>query len=152
MPSKLELLNNLTAAIRGEFFPIRTPSHINDDMWPTDHVILIEEHIYPLCGFVGADVVKANFEAALEQCSIDPLGLYCAHTCLYIQILNETNQKAAFKVDREALPKLLAARLKQMEPELKIWSNPQYKNPGDALRVIVSGMRILERDHGVHFA
>lgn len=151
MIENLELLDHLPEAIRGERFRIETPSHINDDMWPTDHVLLLEELIYPLCQFADSAMVKERLEAALKECSVDPLGLYCAHTCFYVQVLNESANGSPLKIDRETLPKFLAIKLKELEPQLRTWVHPRYKDPGDALRVTISGMKILKRDHGIRF-
>lgn len=152
MHSVADVIDELTSAIRGEgAWVIRTPSHINGDMWPTDHAILLHEYIYPLCERLGCEVAQKSFELALIACTTDTLGIFCAHQCFYMQIVNEAFNKSPFHINKAWLPQTLYSKMIEFETKLSTWSNPQYKHAGDALKLIKARISILNHRHGIRF-
>jgi len=119
-------------------------------MLPTDHAELLERSIYPLAAALGAPRVASELERAIAEACRDALGVYCAHQCFYIQLVNEREGRSPLKLDRAALPRILGAAFAREEESLRSVT----LRPGDlaaqrSYRVTVSGMRILSRDYGI---
>lgn len=142
--------NQLGRALRGELCVFTTPAEINDDMRPTDHDELLSKGIYPLVPLHGPGVIINSVEEALVAICHDALGVFCAHQCYYIEIIREHGRQSPIAIDRERLPKLLAQAFLQQTPGL----HQLELRGGDVLvdrsyKVVLSGMRILARDHGI---
>lgn len=142
--------NQLGRVLRGEVCVFPTPAHINDDMRPTDHDELLSCAIYPLAQQYGVDLIRRELERAIQDISIDAMGLFCAIQCFYIQIVREDSLAAAFRIDRKNLPRYLGNCF------IREANNLHYLEvrPGDAAadrpyRITLSRMRILNRDHGI---
>lgn len=143
----LILNNQLGKALRGEACVFVTPEVINDDMRPTDHAELLAKGIYPLVAQYGADVIRPKLEEALAAICFDALGVFCAHQCYYIEIVNEREGKSPLAIDRQRLPTILGHAFLREAPGLHLLE----LRKGDLLvhrsyRVVLSGMRILARE------
>jgi hypothetical protein len=146
----LILSNQLGDALRGDVCVFSTPSHINDDMQPTDHNELLDRCIYPLVQQHGVDFIRSSLECAIKDICSDALGVFCAHQCFYIEIIKEHAKESPIFLERENLPKILA---KSFLNESVALHNLEIRK-GDlandrSYKVILSGMRILERDYGI---
>ncbi len=140
----------LPQVLRGEMCVYRTPPHINDDMRPTDHAELLEHGIFPLAESLGAETVSYLLQHALIDACTDALGVFCAHQCYYIQVLKEDNGRSPFKLDRAVLPKALAKAFAKHADALHLLAlQPADLELDRSYKVVVSGMRVLARDHGI---
>lgn len=140
----------LPRVLRGEACVYRTPPHINDDMQPTDHAELLEQGIFPLAESLGAQKVSYLLQQALIDVCTDALGVFCAHQCYYIQVLKEDDGVSPFKLDRAVLPTALAKAFAQHADDLRLLAlKPRDLELGRPYKVVVSGMRVLARDHGI---
>ena len=145
------LQHTLSKVVRGESCVIRTPSEINDDMWPTDHLVLLEKYIYPLASKLGKAAITTELENAIVSSASDPVGVHCAFQCFYMQVCNETHGIPPIGIDRNGTAKALNECLRQFEASLENIKTPRYANAGDTLKIIRSSINILVRDHGVVF-
>lgn len=156
-PSESDVLKSiksgsLAEVLRGERDVFETPAHINDNMRPTDHVELLERGLYPAAPILGANYVRTELEVALRNICRDALGVYCAHQCFYIQILNEAGNLSPFSVDRQSLPKYLADRFMRESNALHSLEVRQGDLAYDgSYKVTLSAMHILKRDHGIEW-
>lgn len=146
----LIITKQLGKALRGELCVFVTPEEINDDMRPTDHAELLAKGLYPLVAQYGADFVRAELEHALGAICVDALGVFCAHQCYYIQIVNEREFNSPIAIDRVQLPKALGQAFLREVPAL----HRLEVRKGDVLvdrsyKVVLSGMRILAREDGI---
>lgn len=149
---KLMIANRLGEVLRGELCLFVTPENVNDSMLPTDHVQLLDEALYPLAAQFGAALVGQRLEAALAAVCVDALGVFCAHQCYYIQIVNEREGKSPFSIDRVHLPRLLGQAVLQQATAL----HQLELHEGDvrvdrSYRVVLSGMRMLARDDHINW-
>lgn len=148
--SQLIIDGRLGDAIRGEIFVLLTPPEVNDDMRPTDHDELLKRIVYPLAGLDGKFLAQLELQKALQKICRDPLGIFCAIQCYYIEIVNEDAHISPLMLDRESLPKFLASQfikhsdgLRALEIRFGDLANER------SYRVTLSRMRILKRDHGL---
>lgn len=154
-PTPQEIYNlivtkQLGKVLRGELCVFVTPEDINDDMRPTDHAELLAKGLYPLVTAYGADFVRKELEEALPAICTDALGVFCAHQCYYIQIVNEREKTSPIAIDRVRMPTLLGQAFLREVPGL----HRLEVRKGDLLvdrsyKVVLSGMRILARDDGI---
>ncbi|QDQ25171.1 hypothetical protein FNU76_01690 [Chitinimonas arctica] len=127
-----------------------TPAHINDDMLPTDHCELLKHALYPLAHEYGITYIQDKFEKALQDMCTDALGVFCAHQCFYIEMINERENSSPFKFELDWLPKYLATsflREASALHALEIRSGDLLNNR--SYKVVLSGMRILASDYGI---
>ncbi len=141
---------NLVGILRGETCVFSTPGNINDDMRPTDHCELLEQALYQLASEHGVAYIQGELEAALRGMCTDALGVFCAHQCFYVEIINERAGLSPFSLNIESLPNDLAISFMKEASAL----HSLEVRPGDLLndrsyKVVLSGMRILARDHGI---
>jgi hypothetical protein len=140
----------LAKVLRGEQCVFSTPANINDDMRPTDHDELLENGLYILGRAHGVSYIQSELERALLDICSDALGVFCAHQCFYVEMVKEREGCSPFSLNKESLPKYLAASFLRETPALH---SLEIRN-GDLVtdrsyRVTLSGMRILERDYGI---
>ncbi len=141
---------SLSKILRGEELVFSTPASINDDMRPTDHDEFLERGLYPLVKEYGANHIQVELEDALRDICIDALGVFCAHQCFYIEIVKEREGVSPISLDRNSLPKFLAARFLQQASALHTLELRSGDLANDrSYKVVVSGMRILARDYGI---
>jgi hypothetical protein len=143
-------LNALAQALRGELYVFKTPSGINDDMLPTDHAQLLKVWLYPLANKLGTSEVSRALHQALIAACHDSLGVFCAHQCFYVQVVNEHEGISPFVMEKCALPKALAAAFTTHASAL----HALEVRPGDlandrSYKVTLAGMRILARDYQI---
>jgi hypothetical protein len=136
--------------IKGEICVFRTPETINDDMRPTDHVELLKNALYPLVIEYGKDKIQAELESSLREICSDTLGIFCAHQCFYIEIVEEIEGSSPFWLDRSSLPKLLGSAFLRESSSM----HSLELKPGDlaldrSYKVTLSGMRILSSKYGI---
>ncbi len=154
-PTSEEIFNLITAnqlgsALRGEVCVFTTLSHINDDMRPTDFCELLEKGIYPLVQQYGVNFIQSSLEDAIKAICFDALGVFCAYKCFYVEIISEHAKDSPMFLDRENLPKFLATAFLSASSSL----HELEIRKGDLVldrsyKVVLSGMRILERDYGI---
>lgn len=140
----------LAKVLRGEKFKFSTPASINDDMRPTDHDEFLERGLYPLARVHGTSYIESELEQALQDACSDALGVFCAHQCFYVEMVKEREGHSPFSLNRESLPRYLAASFAR---ELLALHSLEIR-AGDLVndrsyRVTLSGMRILERDYSI---
>ena len=139
--------NRLGLALRGELCVFTTPEAINDDMRPTDHAELLCKGLYPLAAAYGADRIGGKLEEALAAICIDALGVYCAHQCFYIQIMNERTSTSPFAIDRVRLPRILGQAFLNEVPALhRLEMRTGDMQADRSYRVVLAGMQMLARD------
>lgn len=144
---ELLLADRLGEALRGERCLFNTPEVVNDDMRPTDHAEFLCKGFYPLAARHGAPLLAAKLEAALAGICFDALGVYCAHQCYYIQIVNERSSISPFAIDRVYLPKILGQAFLNHMPALHLLQLRKGDREADrSYKVILAGMRLLARD------
>ncbi len=142
--------NQLGRALRGEVCVFKTPSHINDDMRPTDHSELLEKGIYPLIQQHSVELIGLSLEEAIKTICFDALGVFCAHQCFYIEIIKEHSNKSPLFLDLENLPKILANAFLRESSSLHGLEITKGDLAIDrSYRLVLSGMRILVRDYGI---
>jgi hypothetical protein len=107
---------------------------------------------------------RGDFKAPLERNSIpgnylfneinlrvhDSLGVFCAHQCFYVQVVNEHQGISPFVMEKSSLPKALAAAFNTHASAL----HSLEVMPGDlandrSYKVTLAGMRILARDYQI---
>ena len=138
------------SVVRGEVCVFSTPSHINDDMRPTDHAELLETALYPLALAHGVSHIQAKLELALREACTDARGVFCAHQCFYIELVNERAGTSPFSLDRATLPRHLASCFQHFSSELRSLAfTPSDTVTSRPYKVMLAGIRILARDHGV---
>lgn len=143
-------LSALAKALRGENHVFKTPSSTNDDMRPTDHAELLKAWLYPLANILGPhEVNKALHQALIESCH-DSLGVFCAHQCFYVQLVNEHHGISPFVLERSALPQTLANAFTTHASDLHLLElRPNDRETDRSYKVTLAGMRILARDHQI---
>lgn len=136
--------------LRGEKCVFVTPEHINDNMRPTDHAELLSKGLYPLTAEYGTDFIRTALEEALSAICVDALGVFCAHQCFYIQIVNERALASPIAVDRVCLAKALGESFLQQAVALHTLEVRNGDLATDrCYKVVHSGMRILAREDGI---
>jgi len=143
-------LNALAQVLRGELCVFKTPSSTNDDMHPTDHAELLKVWLYPLAHKLGTSEVSRALHQALIAACHDSLGVFCAHQCFYVQVVNEHQGISPFVMEKSSLPKALAAAFNTHASAL----HSLEVMPGDlandrSYKVTLAGMRILARDYQI---
>lgn len=148
--SGLLFTDGLHKVLRGELCVFVTPESINDSMLPTDHAELLDKGLYPLLDQYGADVIGSRLEHALAAICSDALGVFCAHQCFYIQIVNERAGRAPLAIDRAHLPRILGQAFLRHAPALHRLALREGDVQADrSYRLVMSGMRILAREDGI---
>jgi hypothetical protein len=136
---------SLGAVLRGELLPYATPAEINDDMLPTDHAELLDHAIYPLARQHGISFIQEKLERALIEACSDALGVFCAIQCFYLEIRREARNSSPLHLDRDELPKLLAAGFLRESTGLQaLGLHPKALNYDRSYLVTLSRMSILE--------
>jgi len=143
-------LNALAQVLRGELCVFKTPSSTNDDMHPTDHAELLKVWLYPLANKLGTSEVSRALPQALIAACHDSLGVFCAHQCFYVQVVNEHQGISPFVMEKSSQAKALAAVFTTHASAL----HALEVRPGDlandrSYKVTLAGMRILARDHQI---
>lgn len=142
----------LPKVLRGEECVFTTPSSVNGDMRPTDHAELLEFGLYPIARELGASFIQGELEKGLRAICVDALGVFCAHQCFYVELVNEKAGLLPLRLDRGTLPKYLAISFLREASGL----HSLDFLPGDLAndrpyRITLAVMRILARDYDVEW-
>jgi hypothetical protein len=94
-------------------------------------------------------VIRALHQVLIAACH-DSLGVFCAHQCFYVQVVNEHQGISPFVMEKSSLPKALAAAFNTHASAL----HALEVRPGDlandrSYKVTLAGMCILARDHQI---
>jgi hypothetical protein len=149
---KLLSVGMLGSVLKGSECVFTTPSHINNNLKPTDHVELLEKAIYPLAKHYGEKYIQEKLEESIKEISIDALGIFCAIQCYYMEILSEDAHASPLDIDRNELPIFLAqCFFKESEALHSLEIQENDLSIDMSYRITLSRMRILKRDHGIEW-